>query len=307
MNPPDPPDLAAGQTDHPVTPALCHMDCDDVPIPKAPISYKDMVIDMHQSSSTVQQLDIKSMDYTLIVKVLGRMVGYNTLHNRIYTIWKPSHPINLVDIENNYFLVKFSCQQDYLNGLSDGPWTIFGHYLTIEPWSVDFCSAQSHLSRMIAWTPTFRPYGCEYKSVHPLVSKIDINGRTQIVEYEALPTVWFECGIYGHVKDICPKIIAARVGGITSDSAPNLEPSLSLPNSTSPAPNEAFGPCMMVEKKKRSNQKKSTNTTKDNGTGNIIPSSFASFSSEESTDVVVEDPQVPFMDSPFQMSLLRLT
>ncbi|MBA0646240.1 hypothetical protein Goklo_014219 [Gossypium klotzschianum] len=37
----------------------------------------------------------------------------------------------------------------------------------------------------------------------PLVSKILINGRSQIVEYESLPTICFHCGRYGHVKDNC--------------------------------------------------------------------------------------------------------
>ncbi|MBA0648153.1 hypothetical protein Goklo_015927 [Gossypium klotzschianum] len=37
----------------------------------------------------------------------------------------------------------------------------------------------------------------------PLVSKILINGRSQKVEYESLPTICFYCGRYGHVEGIC--------------------------------------------------------------------------------------------------------
>ncbi|KAK8556579.1 hypothetical protein V6N12_002977 [Hibiscus sabdariffa] len=39
----------------------------------------------------------------------------------------------------------------------------------------------------------------------PLVSKIAINGRTQIFEYKSLPVVCFSCGIYGHTSDFCPQ------------------------------------------------------------------------------------------------------
>ncbi|KAK8572329.1 hypothetical protein V6N12_028384 [Hibiscus sabdariffa] len=99
----------------------------------------------------VQSMALKSMDLTLVVKVLGRRVGFNTLHNRIFNIWKPSYPLKLIDIENDYYLVKFSTRSDYLKVLTEGPWTIFGHYLTVEPWSVDFNPAQSHPSRNMAW------------------------------------------------------------------------------------------------------------------------------------------------------------
>ncbi|MBA0770174.1 hypothetical protein Gotri_018842 [Gossypium trilobum] len=37
----------------------------------------------------------------------------------------------------------------------------------------------------------------------PLVSQILINGRPQKVEYESLSTIYFHCGWYGHVENIC--------------------------------------------------------------------------------------------------------
>ncbi|KAK8519585.1 hypothetical protein V6N12_025618 [Hibiscus sabdariffa] len=95
----------------------------------------------------VQALALKSMDYTLVVKVLGRRVGYNGL----YSIWKPSHPLKLIDIKNGYFLVKFSVRSDYIKVMSDGPWTIFVHYLMVEPWSMDFNPSQAKPSRIMPW------------------------------------------------------------------------------------------------------------------------------------------------------------
>ncbi|KAK8526985.1 hypothetical protein V6N12_054214 [Hibiscus sabdariffa] len=59
-------------------------------------------------SDRVQSLAIKSMELTLVVKILGRRISYNTLQNVIYSIWLSSHPIKLIDIENDFFLVKFS-------------------------------------------------------------------------------------------------------------------------------------------------------------------------------------------------------
>ncbi|MBA0625002.1 hypothetical protein Godav_010261 [Gossypium davidsonii] len=37
----------------------------------------------------------------------------------------------------------------------------------------------------------------------PLVSKVRINGRLQQVEYEALPNIFFKCGLYRHGADLC--------------------------------------------------------------------------------------------------------
>ncbi|KAH1045830.1 hypothetical protein J1N35_036614 [Gossypium stocksii] len=38
----------------------------------------------------------------------------------------------------------------------------------------------------------------------PLVSQILINRRSQKVEYESLSTIYFHCGRYGHVDNVCP-------------------------------------------------------------------------------------------------------
>ncbi|KAK5770446.1 hypothetical protein PVK06_046596 [Gossypium arboreum] len=37
----------------------------------------------------------------------------------------------------------------------------------------------------------------------PLVSQVLVNGELQRVEYEALPTICFSCGKYGHPKKLC--------------------------------------------------------------------------------------------------------
>ncbi|XP_039010034.1 uncharacterized protein LOC120138683 [Hibiscus syriacus] len=90
------------------------------------------------------------MDLTLVIKVLGRRISYNVLHNRIFNIWQTTHPIKLMDIENVFF-VKFSAKRDYLKVLTEGPWSIFGHYISVEPWSPDFQPSQSVPSRIMAW------------------------------------------------------------------------------------------------------------------------------------------------------------
>ncbi|KAK8514668.1 hypothetical protein V6N12_057565 [Hibiscus sabdariffa] len=95
-----------------------------------------------QFSERIQALAAKSMVRTIILKLLGRRIGYETLKMKIHELWKPASEIKLMDIENGYFLATFRSHNDFLTVLADGPWTIFGHYLTVEPWSPDFSPSQ---------------------------------------------------------------------------------------------------------------------------------------------------------------------
>ncbi|KAE8674618.1 hypothetical protein F3Y22_tig00111743pilonHSYRG00079 [Hibiscus syriacus] len=144
--------------------------------------------------------------------------------------------------ENDYFIVSLRTRLDFLTALSDGPWIIFRHYLTVEPWSPDFSSSQLFPRRIVAWIrlpglpvtlykrsliteigECIRKVvkidyqietGCRGRFARMEVSvdlgklltlKILINGRVQIVEYESLPTICFSCDRYRHVKDIYPE------------------------------------------------------------------------------------------------------
>ncbi|KAK9017631.1 hypothetical protein V6N11_080107 [Hibiscus sabdariffa] len=137
--------------DVPVVPTLL-----EAPMDKH-VSYKDMVISESDGvlftdySERFQNLALKSMEFTLIVKVLGRRVGYNVLHDRICSIWKSSHPLKLIDLGHGSFLIEFASRKDYIHVLSDGPWTIFEHYLIVEPWLADFKSSQAPPSPIMAW------------------------------------------------------------------------------------------------------------------------------------------------------------
>ncbi|KAL4312998.1 hypothetical protein GQ457_01G026460 [Hibiscus cannabinus] len=253
-------------------PLNTNMDCDSLPpaTTTSPVSYKDVVNGGSTASygsvlfddddfdsldevvncgikdcvsfidffARVQELTIKSMEYVLVLKLLGHRVGYSTLYNHLLNLWKSEKLIRLTDIENDYYIVKFSSQRDYIEALTDRPWTIFGHYITVEPWSPDFNPSQAYLKQILAWIrllglpitlykrSLLEAIGSCVRSMvkidfqidngrhgrfvrmvfkinlnQPLVSKIVVNGRTQLVEYESLPVVCFHCGTYGHVHD----------------------------------------------------------------------------------------------------------
>ncbi|KAK8569003.1 hypothetical protein V6N12_007536 [Hibiscus sabdariffa] len=100
-------------------------------------------------SDRVRNLAIKSFDQTVVVKLLRRRIGYNTLRSKLYNLWKSAQAFRLMDIKNDYFLVTFRSRTNYLNVIAGGPWIIFGSYLTIEPWTEDFSTAQPYPRRWL--------------------------------------------------------------------------------------------------------------------------------------------------------------
>ncbi|KAJ8766593.1 hypothetical protein K2173_023840 [Erythroxylum novogranatense] len=66
----------------------------------------------------------------LVVKVLGRSVGYRVLYTRLYQMWKPKGELDILDLGYDYFLIKFTLEEDRTHVLTNGPWMIQGYYLT---------------------------------------------------------------------------------------------------------------------------------------------------------------------------------
>ena len=50
---------------------------------------------------------------TLIIKLLGRNTGYHLLLKKIQEIWRPKASIDLVAIDNGFFLARFLSEEDY--------------------------------------------------------------------------------------------------------------------------------------------------------------------------------------------------
>lgn len=75
---------------------------------------------------------------TLIIKVWGRSVGYNYLLRRLKTLWKPTWSFDLVSLDHEYFLAKFSDEQDYMFAKYEGPWMVLDHYLVVKKWRPNF-------------------------------------------------------------------------------------------------------------------------------------------------------------------------
>ncbi|XP_039056568.1 uncharacterized protein LOC120199593 [Hibiscus syriacus] len=168
----------------------------------------------------------------IIVCLLGRTIGCKTMVTRVHALWKPAGEMQLIDLDNNYFLVRFTDERDFTNVLTKGPWMIYGSYLTIQPWSQSFKMSEKHPSHVVVWIRLpglpYRYYTkalfCYIASFIGRVIKIDYNtdggergkfarldvlvdlnkpflscirvdGSIKKLEYEGLQQVCFACGV----------------------------------------------------------------------------------------------------------------
>lgn len=78
---------------------------------------------------------------TLVIKLLGKNIGYMVMKDRLKRLWKPQGGFDILDVDNGYFMVTFDMQSDKEKVAAGGPWMIFDHYLCVFHWSPQFVSS----------------------------------------------------------------------------------------------------------------------------------------------------------------------
>lgn len=246
----------------------------DVLLPSLPpisMSFKDkvsgdfgMVEDKFEISDddvVIKHRDIPSIEFServkdclyrpwrtaVIIKLMGRPLSYTFLRDRLLQRWELKGPMSLIDLENNYFIVKFLLEENKRYVLTGGPWQIAGQYIVTQNWKPGFNAKEERVTHMTAWiringlnveyfrTNVMMKIGnligttvkvdahtmgqargkfarlcVELDLSKPLIPFIEVEGRTYEVVYEGIQLVCFECGCFGHGKDACPVIVEDR-------------------------------------------------------------------------------------------------
>ncbi|KAI8015444.1 hypothetical protein LOK49_LG05G01489 [Camellia lanceoleosa] len=87
----------------------------------------------------------------LIIRLLGKSIGYRLLRARVKTLWRLQDDFTTIDLSNSYFLFKFSSQEDCAMVYSSGPWVIMDHYLTVRKWEPNFKASEAFKTTTIVW------------------------------------------------------------------------------------------------------------------------------------------------------------
>ncbi|KAL4360714.1 hypothetical protein GQ457_04G022170 [Hibiscus cannabinus] len=63
-----------------------------------------------------EEIDAK-LACSLVIRLLGRSIGYQAMLNRIHVLWKPRGEFSLTDLDNVYYLVRFADEIDFHNNV----------------------------------------------------------------------------------------------------------------------------------------------------------------------------------------------
>jgi hypothetical protein len=196
----------------------------------------------------------------LVIKVLGRKVGYQALKERLQRLWKLQGGFDMMDVDQGFHMVKCNLLADREKIMSEGPWMVFDHYLAVAQWSPEFAAPTTQVEKTLVWirfpglnllfydesfllalastvgTPIkvdtntlnvergrFARICVEIDLTKPVVGKVWINGHWYKVQYEGLHMICSACGCYGHITRNCTKA-----------------PTMPLPAEKAPATQQAF-------------------------------------------------------------------
>lgn len=87
----------------------------------------------------------------LVVKLLGKSIGFITMKDRLRRIWKLATDFDLMDIGHGFYMVELDQDVDRTKVINEGPWMIFDHYLTVQCWSQDFIAPTAKIDRTMVW------------------------------------------------------------------------------------------------------------------------------------------------------------
>ncbi|WJX69247.1 hypothetical protein P8452_53520 [Trifolium repens] len=190
----------------------------------------------------------------LVVKLLGKSIGFNTMRERLTKLWKLIAGFQLMDIGNGFFMVKFDRAADRETVMDGGPWMIFDHYLTVQQWSDEFTSPVAKIDKTMVWIRfpglnlfyydesilmalaaavgkpikvdsntldvkrgRFARVCVEINLNKPVIGKVWLRGHWYHVEYEGLHRICTTCGCYGHLTREC-KVAAVQSPSTSSSS-----------------------------------------------------------------------------------------
>ncbi|KAL8158973.1 hypothetical protein V2J09_000510 [Rumex salicifolius] len=183
----------------------------------------------------------------LIVKVFGRNLKGDFM---------------MVDLGNEYYVIKFSNDEDFNHVLTNGLWLIGESYLSIQRWRPNFIAKEKPIIFFTAWIHIpnlsmeyfderilrkigakvgrvmkihrttsatecgkFTRMRVEIDITKPLLEKFQLNNRVWKIQYEGFRMICFQCGKVGHTKDKCEDATGEQTQkeGNVSSEVPELK------------------------------------------------------------------------------------
>ncbi|CAL8176624.1 unnamed protein product [Prunus armeniaca] len=113
--------------------------------------------------------------------------------------------MQLIDLANDFFIVRFLLEEDLNYVLTGGPWVIARQYLMMQKWRPHFDPELEQLSRLTIWARLSRLY-VEYFTKETVKPIRDLLGTIYKVDCHTIAQSrgkYARCGRIGHSKDHC--------------------------------------------------------------------------------------------------------
>uniref|UniRef100_A0A2N9FQ21 Reverse transcriptase domain-containing protein n=1 Tax=Fagus sylvatica TaxID=28930 RepID=A0A2N9FQ21_FAGSY len=177
----------------------------------------------------------------LIIKAIGKSVGFKYMDFKIRSLWKPQGDMQMIDLGLDFFLIRFKLADDYWKVVNGGPWFVKQQFLSVRCWSPGFRPSEAKITTTAVWlrlpelpielydSGLLRRVGNQLGKLlkidartvdsergryarlciqidldQPLAPKVRIGHILQRVQYEGISTICFECGCVGHKLAACP-------------------------------------------------------------------------------------------------------
>ncbi|CAI0446262.1 unnamed protein product [Linum tenue] len=176
----------------------------------------------------------------LVVQGLGRKVPYIPLARRLNFLWARDGEIQISDMDNGCYLVRFRSQRDYEQALTGGPWLIGDTYLAVHRWYKGFNPWKAEVQNTLVWVQLprlpieffnkeavmqigsligrpvrvdratelgarakFARVCVEVDLTQPLLGSYKVEGVKYLIGYEGLQYICGNCGKYGKPSNKC--------------------------------------------------------------------------------------------------------
>lgn len=203
------------------------------------------------------------------------------------SLWKPSGRMDCVDLEKDFFLIRFSLKEDYERVLKDGPWFVGGHYLSIRNWEPNFKPSMASITSIIVWIrlselpieyykpsvlwelgqaigPVLRVdthtttkskgrFARIYVQINfekPLIKLIWTGGIEQLVLYEGINSLCFSYDCVGHKVKCYPYTTKTPVNRDDRKEEDKVDGHVTVASECNKPSEDAYGPWVLVSRKK---------------------------------------------------------
>ncbi|XP_074287844.1 uncharacterized protein LOC141612999 [Silene latifolia] len=217
------------------------------PSRKQNFSYKETVqgfgSEMNfMSDISLDEIDLDSDEDDEDILDEDDAICYLSLMRKLQAKWSIKGKLTLTDLTCPYYIARFTSREDYEHVVTQGPWMIDDHYLTIRKWVPNFIPSEDSIKFLTAWVRIpnlpveyfneaflrkvgskvgkvirvdrntasaergqFTRMSVEVDISKPLLSKFRLNGKIYPIQYEGLKMICFKCGKLGHNSEACHK------------------------------------------------------------------------------------------------------